>query len=664
MKLEAETLVAGRYRLLGRVGSGGMADVWCAEDTMLDRRVALKFLHERFAQDDQFVERFRREASSAAGLQHPNVVGVFDRGTYDGTHYIAMEYVEGASLKDLIERGLSVSEAVEIVRQVLAGAKYAHSHGIVHRDLKPQNVLVDGEGRARVSDFGIARAGASEITQTGSVLGTAQYLSPEQAQGLPVTAASDIYSIGVLLYEALTGQVPFEGDSPVTVALKQVSERPRPPSELNPQVSRALDAVVLKALAKDPANRFASAEEFEQALDAAEADPSAGSLGDTASYAAVAAAAGAPPAEPPEEEPPPRRGFFTPARLALLGVLLLAIAGVIAYALTRPESVLVPTVISKTQAAGARRSWATPDSRSRSRPMPERRPARDGYWSRTPRPAPSADKGSTVTITVSSGRGTIVVPDVAGQPEEAGAEGAQGRRASARRQKERASTTVKAGLAIGTVPAAGNELERGKQHHAARLQRAQARVQVPSVIGSQQDAADTQIRDAGLIPNFESRDSDAPAGQVIAQDPAAGSTVKKHTAVTIVVSNGPAPASVPNVVGESLDAAKADLKSARLSVRVVKQATTDANEDGQVLNQAPPAGTRLSPGEFVTIFVGKFTRRRPRRPPRRRPTRPRRPDAGRGPQRRAVERARGLAALRRIGRGRPARGRPRGGRRS
>ena len=188
MQLAQDTVVAGRYRLLGRLGSGGMADVWCAEDSLLNRRVALKFLHPRFAQDEQFVERFRREASSAAGLQHPNVVGVFDRGTFDGAHFIAMEYVEGASLKDLIERGLSVPEAVEIVRQVLAGVKYAHEHGIVHRDLKPQNVLVDSEGRARVTDFGIARAGASEITQTGSVLGTAQYLSPEQAQGLPVTA--------------------------------------------------------------------------------------------------------------------------------------------------------------------------------------------------------------------------------------------------------------------------------------------------------------------------------------------------------------------------------------------------------------------------------------------------------------------------------------------
>jgi serine/threonine-protein kinase len=602
MKLEAETLVAGRYRLLGRVGSGGMADVWCAEDTMLDRRVALKFLHERFAQDDQFVERFRREASSAAGLQHPNVVGVFDRGTYDGTHYIAMEYVEGASLKDLIERGLSVSEAVEIVRQVLAGAKYAHSHRIVHRDLKPQNVLVDGEGRARVTDFGIARAGASEITQTGSVLGTAQYLSPEQAQGLPVTAASDIYSVGVLLYEALTGQVPFEGDSPVTVALKQVSERPRPPSELNPQVSRALDAVVLKALAKDPANRFASAEEFERALDAAEADPAAGSFGDTASYAAVAAAAGAPPAEPPEEEPPPARGFFTPARLAILGVLLLAIAGVLVYALTRPESVLVPTVISKTQPqAQAILQDAGFDVAVTS--VPSDNPP--GTVTEQDPPAGShADKGSTVTITVSSGRGTIVVPDVAGQPAKQALRALKD--AGLRpKQKDQRSATVRAGLAIGTVPAAGNELERGKRI-TLLVSSGPKLTEVPSVIGEQQDAADAQVRDAGLIPDFENRDSDSPAGQVIAQDPAAGSTVKKHTPVTIVVSNGPAPASVPNVVGESLDAAKADLRSARLSARIVTQATTDPNEDGQVLNQAPPAGTRLSPGEFVTVFVGKF----------------------------------------------------------
>ena len=229
MRLEQGQQVGDRYTLVARLGTGGMADVWLAQDRMLDRRVALKFLDERFAQDAQFVERFRREAQAAAGLQHPNVVGVYDRGETDGRHWIAMEYVEGAMLKDLIARGLSVGEAVEITRQILSGARFAHARGIVHRDLKPQNVLVDREGRARVTDFGIARAGASEITATGSVLGTAQYLSPEQAQGLDVTATSDIYSIGVMLYEALTGRVPFDAETPVAVALKQVSEQPQSP---------------------------------------------------------------------------------------------------------------------------------------------------------------------------------------------------------------------------------------------------------------------------------------------------------------------------------------------------------------------------------------------------------------------------------------------------
>jgi eukaryotic-like serine/threonine-protein kinase len=579
-----------------------MADVWCAEDTMLDRRVALKFLHDRFAQDEQFVERFRREASSAAGLQHPNVVSVFDRGTDDGNHYIAMEYVEGASLNDLIDRGLSVAEAVEIVRQVLAGAGYAHANGIVHRDLKPQNVLVDAEGRARVTDFGIARAGVSEITQTGSVLGTAQYLSPEQAQGLPVTAASDIYSIGVMLYEALTGRVPFEAESPVTVALKQVSERPRPPSELNPAVSRALDAVVLKALAKDPANRFASAEEFLAALDAAEADPSGAALGDTASYAAVAAAAGAPPAEPPREVPPERRGFFTPARLIVLAVLLLLVGGVLAYALTRPETVLVPTVIGKMQPSAQailEDAGFEVAVKSVSNDAP-----RNTVLEQDPRAGDEADKGSTVTITVSLGPATVVVPPVTGQRAK------QARRTLEDdgfrvREDQRPSSTIKAGLAIDTEPSAGTELERGKTV-VLLISSGPKLVEVPSVIGQQQDLAESQLRGDGLIPDVEQRDSDAPEGQVIAQDPAAGSTVKKHTAVTIVVSTGAGTAVVPNVVGESQDEAKTDLQAAGLSVRIVKRTTTDENEDGTVLDQSPSAGTRLRRGEFVTIFVGKF----------------------------------------------------------
>jgi serine/threonine-protein kinase len=606
MKLEADSLVAGRYKLLGRLGAGGMADVWCAEDTMLDRRVALKFLHERFAQDEQFVERFRREASAAAGLQHPNVVGVFDRGTFDGTHYIAMEYVEGASLKDLIERGLSVDEATEIVRQVLAGASYAHAHGIVHRDLKPQNVLVDSAGRARVTDFGIARAGASEITQTGSVLGTAQYLSPEQAQGLPVTAASDVYSIGVLLYEALTAHVPFEGDSPVTVALKQVSERPRPPSELNPAVSRALDTVVLKALAKDPDNRFASAEEFSRALDSAEADPSGRGLGDTASYAAVAAAAGAPPAEPPEE---PERGvFFTRGRLVVLGIVLLALVALVTYLLLGgfggfgSKQVLVPTVIGTTQEEA---ETVLGDAGFTVAVTSVPNDARRGtVLEQDPTAGSRADEGSTVTISVSSGLGTVVVEDVAGQPEKQALRTLRKQGLKPKVEKQ-PSASVKAGLAIGTLPEAGQELGRGRTI-TLLVSTGVKRVEVPFVIGEQEDVADSEISDAGLIPNFENRDSDAPAGQVIDQDPPGGATVRQHTTVTVVVSNGPAPAVVPNVVGESLAAAKGDLSAAGLGARVVQRITIDPNEDGQVTDQSPTAGTRLAPGEVVTVFVGRF----------------------------------------------------------
>ena len=606
MQLAQDTVVADRYRLLGRLGSGGMADVWCAEDSLLNRRVALKFLHPRFAQDEQFVERFRREASAAAGLQHPNVVGVFDRGTVDGSHYIAMEYVEGASLKDLIGRGLSVGEAVEIVRQVLAGVKYAHERGIIHRDLKPQNVLVDSEGRARVTDFGIARAGASEITQTGSVLGTAQYLSPEQAQGLPVTAASDIYSVGVILYEALTGRVPFDADSPVTVALKQVSERPRPPSELNPEVSRALDGVVMRALAKDPANRFASAEEFRQALDAAEADPSGAGFGDTASYAAVAAAAGTEP-PPPPPPPPEERGFFTRGRIALLALLLLALAGVVAYFLLTgggsTPSALVPTVIGEkedkaTQILEDAGFEVTP------RKIPRANTPVGKVLEQDPPAGSRAPEGSSVVITVSAGLGKAIVPDVKGAE-----------LADARKRLEDVgfkpevthehSDRVKKGVVIGTAPPAGTRLEL-KSSVTIQVSSGPRVIEVPSVVGLDQGEAEGEIRQAGLVPRVHKQESTASEGQVIDQIPDAGSSAQHGDSVTIVVSSGVGRAVVPNVVGESQDAAVSDLQAAGLSARVISQMTDDPNSDGVVLSQSPQGGSKLPEGEAVAISVGKF----------------------------------------------------------
>src|ERR1700683_4632859 len=246
-ELEPGTVVDGRYRVISRLGSGGMADVFCAEDQQLGRKVALKLLHRRFAEDPGFVERFRREAQAAAGLQHPNVVSVYDRGSHDETYYIVMEYLPGRTLKQVIrdEAPLDPVRAIDITIQILKAAPFAHRRGVIHRDLKPHNVMVEPDSdHIKVTDFGIARAGASDMTETGSIMGTAQYLSPEQAQGHSVSATSDLYSIGVVLYEMLTGNVPFDAEQAVTIALKHVSESPTAVTDVNPNVPPDLDQVV------------------------------------------------------------------------------------------------------------------------------------------------------------------------------------------------------------------------------------------------------------------------------------------------------------------------------------------------------------------------------------------------------------------------------------
>jgi len=587
-----DTIVDGRYRVISRLGSGGMADVYLAEDTQLGRRVALKLLYRRFAEDAEFVERFRREASSAAGLQHPNVVQVFDRGEWDGTYYIAMEFLEGRNLKQIVrDHGpLEPALAVDIVLQILKAARFAHRRGIVHRDIKPHNVIVDDDGRAKVTDFGIARAGASDMTETGSIMGTAQYLSPEQAQGQPVDARADLYSIGIVLYELLTGAPPFDAESPVTIALKQVSEDPVPPMQLNPAVAPALDAVVMRALRKQPAERYQDADAFIAALEGA-----------LAGRAVETVAVAEDPVAALEEED--RRNW---RRIATIALVLLALAALAigAWLLLRPETREVPNVVGKRSGTAAQilqnRGFEVDVVPIRSDSVPEDRVA-----GQRPEPGTEADEGSTVTVTVSSGPGEAAIPVVEGLPADEAADKLRGAGFKTEQQRE-FSDTVKSGRVIETAPREGTTARKGSTVTLV-VSRGKERAAVPDVEGKSRDEAERLVRDAGLTPAVTEReDENAAPGTVLEQDPAAGTRVPKGGTVALVVAKAPAPVPVPGVIDAEQEDAVKTLEDAGFRVRVTEEAAQTPEEDGIVLDQDPAPDTLRPKGSRVAISVGSF----------------------------------------------------------
>jgi eukaryotic-like serine/threonine-protein kinase len=611
------TLVDGRYRILHRIGSGGMADVYSAEDTHLGRQVALKVLHRRFAQDQEFVERFRREAKSVAGLSHPNVVGVFDRGGHDGTYYIAMEHLAGRTLKEIveIEAPLPQERAIDLAQQILQGAGYAHRHGVIHRDFKPHNVIVDDDGRTKVTDFGIARAGASEMTETGSIMGTAQYLSPEQAQGHAVTAASDLYSIGVMLYEMLAGRLPFEGDSAVSIALKHLSEPPPPLSQLRPDVHPAVEAVVMAALAKDPAQRWQSADDFAQGLETARARMEAGADGgqDFAALAPLPVPAPMPAPEseaapvaaddgvlPPAAEPERRRRWpwFT------IGLLALAVAGLLLYlglsGAFAPEKVEVPRVtgqqLVQARAVLERAGFEVAEARVRSsRPF-------DEVIDQDPNAGEEADDGSTITLEVSDGPGTVRVPSVAKLPQEQAIEDLQD--ADLRVTTEpQSSDEIRAGFAIRTVPRAGEEVER-ETRVTLFVSTGPEQVTVPDVVGLSSDSAEASLAAEGFGVAVQEQESEEAVGEVIAQSPEGGAQVNRGTTVTITVSTGIEQVEVPDVVGLSPRDAASQISSAGLTPVRSERDVTDPAQDGVVIEQRPGAGVELDEGGQVVIIVG------------------------------------------------------------
>jgi serine/threonine-protein kinase len=596
------SVIDGRYAVLRRIGSGGMADVWLADDSHLQRRVAVKVLHTRFAQDREFVERFRLEAEAAAGLQHPNLVAVFDRGEVEGTYYIAMQYVEGQTLKQLIDKGLTPEEAVRLIRQVLEAARFAHRKGIVHRDLKPQNVIVDPEGKAMVTDFGIARAGVSEITQAGSVMGTPHYLSPEQAQGHDVTPVSDLYSIGVILYEALAGRVPFEGESAVAVAMKQVAQTPQRPSSINPQVSPALDAVVMRALEKDPGQRFQSADAFIAALDAAIKDP--GVAGGTAAFAAL------PPvvAEPVDEEPYEEERRWWPWVLVVLAVLIGILAGL---ALTRDTSTEVPDVTNSPRYLAEARLERAGFEVGEVTTVRRETPA-ETVLEQDPLPGKASldcaflsffcDKPA-VDLTVSAGPGTAKVPPTAGQPQAKAAAKVEEAGFDVR-VEEVNSQKVETGLVIHSSPSAGTTATRGSEVTLV-VSSGPKLAKVPVLVGSQRGTAAQRIRARGLVPSVTEQEDSAPVGEVISQSPSAGTKVEPGSTVSIVVSKGEEEASVPNVIGKQRREAVEAIRAAGLEASVQEQETEIPSQVGRVTDQFPPPGSEVGPGTTVTLVVGK-----------------------------------------------------------
>jgi serine/threonine-protein kinase len=621
-ELAPETVVDQRYQILSRIGSGGMADVYCAQDLQLGRKVALKLLYRRFAEDEEFVERFRREASAAAGLQHANVVGVYDRGEWDGTYYIAMEYLEGRSLKQLIiDTGpLAPLVAIEIAEQILKAARFAHRRGVIHRDIKPHNVIIDEEERAKVTDFGIARAGASDMTETGSIMGTAQYLSPEQAQGHAVSARSDLYAIGIVLYEMLAGRVPFDGESAVTIALKQVSEAPVPPSAYNAAVTAELDAVVLRALQKDPDQRFADAEEFIAALEMVRAQLGQMPAGQsTAAFGAIAApladatalaAAGVPVDERPVdgagEGPPPedeqRRRRRWPWIAAVLGVLAVLAAVFLLLGPLSPKQAKVPGVVG-TQLAVGKAILENKGFKTQVTPVvsPEQR---DKILRQDPQPNTKVDEGSTVSLTVSGGPGQATVPPVDGltQSQARRKLEAAGFKVTVSRE---ASDTIPTGQVIRTAPPAGTQIDKGSTVTLVISTGPQG-VTVPSVVGQSQDSASAQLANVGLKVSIVSQDSTQTPGTVLSQDPAAGSQAARGSTVTITVARQPQQVTVPNTVGQDQSAALTALADAGLTPIVggTQPVTTQA-EDGKVVAQTPSGG-KVKRGTKVTITVGKF----------------------------------------------------------
>jgi serine/threonine-protein kinase len=607
-----------------------MADVYLAEDQELGRRVALKLLDDRHASDEQFVERFRREAQSAAGLNHPSIVSIFDRGYAEGTYYIAMEYLDGRTLKELLVKNgpTPVPIAIDYARQILGALAFAHRHGIVHRDIKPHNIVVGSDGRLKVTDFGIARSGASQMTEAGSIVGTAQYLSPEQARGAPVDPRSDLYSLGIVLYEMLTGKVPFTGDTPVEIAMKHLSQVPDPPSQLRPNIPHDLDAIVMRALAKDPEQRYASAEEMDADL-ARVARGVAVSRETEDAMTQVLAGAGisgaqtmvqrprttvAPPPAPPAyrapgsyyEEPPPGRSVW-PWLLALGLIIAGGIGGWFLYTkiqdqLASNKPVAVPDVmllqrdLAKLKIEQAGLSAHIVRGTSDTTPPGQ-------VADQDPPGGTKIGKGSTVTLTISTGKPKVKVPNVVGQDVASALTTLAG--AGLQPKIVRIYSSEQPDTVTAQQPHAGDSVVKGTSVR-INVSRGAKPVPVPDVTGQPYANAKSALEGQGFQVTREEIQSDMPQGVVVAENPPQGTAVPRGTKITLSVSKGPATTQVPDVTGQNQATAESILTGAGLTPSVVYDPVTDPSQDGIVISTDPSQGADAKSGEVVIMHVGQL----------------------------------------------------------
>jgi eukaryotic-like serine/threonine-protein kinase len=606
-----QQLVDNRYRLVKPLGSGGMADVYLAHDNILDRDVALKVMSTRYASDEEFVERFKREAQSAAALSHPNIVSIFDRGeSEDGTYYIAMEYLPGGTLKDRImsKGALPARTAAAVALQIAEALKCAHERGVIHRDIKPHNILITESGDVKVTDFGIARAASSStMTRTGSILGTAHYISPEQAMGEPVGPASDLYSLGVVLYEMLTGELPYDAETPLGIAMKHVNGHLQPPKAVDPSIPDGINAITCRLLAKDPEDRYASDAELMGDLErvAAGLEPADATTELMRTRPMPAAAAFAPtrvgPPPPPVERRNGKRRRGWSLLLALLALLLLAPLAWAGY-----------NYLNDQQEQAARIS--VPDLVGMTVEEAENQVGNDfeiviqrevqgvdevgTIQSQNPKGG-KAEEGSTISVTA-VGTQVADVPDVVG--ENGGTAEQTLKDAGFEVAVDKAESSFdEEGLVTAQDPRGGSSVETGSKV-TITVGTGPSTVKVPSVYGNTPNQAAEILADYELELGTVSEDysSDVAEGQIFYQDPAEGERIEPGSAVTVTVSIGPEQVEVPEVFGLTLAEAQDALANVGLFSNAVE--VEDNEPAGTALSTEPGAGTLVDPQSSVTLY--------------------------------------------------------------